>query len=825
MYIHSLRSAALFFAVQFPFSLVSSFSGYGNLIGKHQCLLVPNNHDGTVRIHHSERWSQHTILATPAEYSDNEECNIDIDASSNSDDTSQPPQDAEESQRGSVSDDEDGLKRLRDVVNEEDFDDQLTNLILSEPNRPKHPGDEVPMSKFDWFDHDDPLDSDDELLFREYCAQRVPNLEDIYKKLDPTGIRKYTPTNLSNIEKSLGNVYQVNKPLFDEDALTAAGRTHESPPVLQNKIVGAIDTAESTGAEQSVLSNGIGCPSPMSSSSGVPSTNIDIDVERIRAEATDTDEEADTENHIGEDDSTTIDDDTVLEDDAYRYFVNLPMFSWTTFDKDALDSALSKLSTYHKHYEEKPREPGTSSPYNIFTTDPCSNVGVSDGTCDMSLSEELEALKTVKVEPVNLDIEEYKHSDLLNDIDAYEAAEYPSAVEMLCKLDADLPIFTMEKFEPSYSEVDVVDPRVYISVPKSSINESETDVTVLDEPSFVKRVRDRRLSQMVSEIPLHPEPQIGTILIPNELGYLDQNIRYLADELGVVSHSLVFVPDISDNDLMFSLTMNRLIKLIQTAFNVDRICLVALGNQGRRVIHYVYTAMGATVERTLNLFKTSDPKLDPEKYFSKHNFNRYKNITSRQKTPMLEDILTGVQIMEHSESIKAAERARDYNVIKPLSNILQGIVLWDSVEVNFKEVAELGVPILFNMSNRLNLFQGLLRLDNPDFLSQKKRCDLMNKEDHIKMFDFMDGKVPTDLSDVIGEHVCLRYRGRNKTTVDNPDIYHMTTNHTGIDVYINIFKEASGYFYMKKPDATDKELTALGNAILSCADWINSWAF
>ncbi|ORM42111.1 uncharacterized protein BXIN_0683 [Babesia sp. Xinjiang] len=699
------------------------------------------------------------------------------------------------------------LSNFHEAVKQGGFDQQLTDLILSEPDRKKRPEDQIPLEKCDWFNTDDPMDSEDELFAREYCSQRVPDMGAIYEKMDPHGVRKYAHHSVSTMERTLGRVYQVNQPLFDEEAVNESHNTYELPSHLQEDS----DTTDKTPINEDETTHRV--------SDNIRDTSGD-DISPDGSEPSDSDEY-----ELSIEDSDVDTNDSVIEDDAFRYFVKLPMLSWTTSDRDALETARAKLSSYNRHYKEKPREPGISSPYSVFTSEPCSGVGVSDGSCDMSLSEELAALGTVKMDPIELHIEEYTHSDLLNDIDAYEAAEYPPEVAEICTSDADLPIFTMADFVPRYSDVNVVDPQIYVSVPKSSIKESETGMTVVNEGFLVKRVRDKRLGHQVSDIPLVSEPQIGTILIPNEFGYMDQNIRYLADEIGVISRSLVFVPDISDNDLVFSLTLNRLIKLIQTTFNVDRIALVALGSQGRRVIHYTYTAMLETVQRTLNDFKEVDPKFERDKYRSLSNFGRLHNIVRRQSTTMLDDIVRGIQAIEHNESIKAAERSRDYNVVKPLSNILQSIVLWDSVGVNFKEVAELGVPVLFNMSNRVNLFDGLLRLDNPKFLVQKERCLKNDSRVPINMFDFLDGELPRDLSDVITEHVRLRYINRGDSAADELDTYHMSTNHTGIDVYINVFKQASGHFYMKKPDAPTCELTSMGNAILSCADWISSWCF
>lgn len=722
------------------------------------------------------------------------------------------------------------LDELREAVTKEGLDQQLSDIILSEPDRPKDPKNSIPLWKCNWFNTDDPVDSDDELLIREYCSQRVPDIDTIYKKLDPHGLRRYVPTKMTTMERTLGRVYEVNQPLIDEEAISQNQNTHALPPDLQGSDESGnpvtIDKDETYVEDvipyDETYRDKAGPLGDIETTSANQATEADQPTGCVTSES---DEEDDCpENYIR---CANMDpnDDSVIEDEAYRYFLTLPMLSWTTFEKEALGKARSKLISYHNHYKETDRQLGTSSPYTVFTADACSSVGVSDGSCDMSLAEEVSAMETLKVDAVELPIEQYKHSDLLNDIDAYEEAEYPTIVAKVCKSDADSPIFTMDEFVPTYSDVDVVNPRVYVSVPKSSVKEGEDGLTVLNEQFLVKRVRDKRMGGPVSEIPLNDQPQIGTILIPNEFGYQDQNIRYLADEVGVISRSLVFVPDISENDLMFSLTMNRLIKLIQMVFNVDRIALVALGSQGRRVIHYVYTAMRDTIDRTLHDFHPVDPKLDPDKYCRMSNISRLENILRRQSTVMLDDIIDGIQRIEHNLSIKAAEKSRDYMLVKPLSNILQGIVLWDSVNVNFKEVAEMGVPVLFNMSNRGNLFEGLLRLDDPKYLSRKEKCTMTSSPCYLEVFDFANGMIPKALSDTLGEHVHLRYRGRDVDSVDTPDMYHMTTNHTGIDVCMNVFPWASSHFYMKKPGASREELKAIGNSILSCADWINSWSY
>ncbi|GIX62008.1 5-nucleotidase, putative [Babesia caballi] len=724
------------------------------------------------------------------------------------------------------------LRKFRDAVLREGLDKELTDLVLSAPDRLHDQTDRFPLSKCDWFHSDEPLDSDDELLVREYCSQRVPDMEAIYKKLDPHGVRKYVPTKLTTMEKTLGRVYEVNQPLLDEEVINQSQNIHELPQRLRDD-ANQLDTIPDADAN-----NNDGSINPSERNAATIDVRADKSTDDSVAEVdtsaddcagqgtaeSDSDEEDTEAAHRG-DSAANPHDDSVIQDEAYRYFVTLPMLSWTTYDRDALEVAISKLTNYHKHHKETPRALGTSSPYSVFTAEPCSSVGVNDGSCDMSLEAELSALKTVKINPTELSIEEYKHSDLLNDIDAYEAAEYPTVVQDVCTSDATSPIFTMDDFAPTYSDVDVVDPLVYVSVPKSSVQDDKTGLTVVNEEFFVKRVRDQRLSCRVPEIPLNSQPQIGTILIPNEFTYRDQNIRYLADEIGVISRSLVFVPDVSSNDLVFALTLNRLIKLVQTAFNVDRIALVALGGQGRRVMHYVSTAMRDTVQRTLHDFRPLAPKCDPDKYRTSSNITRLESILRRQSTAMADDILSGIRRMEHDESLRAAEKARDYHVVKPLCNILQSIVLWDSVGVNFKEVAELGVPVLLNLSNRVNLFENLLRLDNPKFISQKLKCSKNSTRALLNVFDFFEGPVPPALSEVLGQHVRLRYVPDESPSPDNPDTYHMSTNHTGIDVCLKVFPQASGHFYMKKPGASRGELNALGNAILSCADWINSWCF
>ncbi|GBE62745.1 5-nucleotidase, putative [Babesia ovata] len=725
---------------------------------------------------------------------------------------------------------EEMLKEYREAILNDGFDKQLTDLLIAQPDIPKDPRDSVPLSKFDWFQTDGPLDSDDEMFLREYCAEKVPDIDAIYKRVDPHGLRKYAPKNITTMEKTLGRVYDVNQPLLDEEAVNESRNTHTIP---EPSPAGAVQDGE-TGAAAESASPSADVPNEgevdeygrrIPSIEEIALTDNDYAVSTT-ADDDANDEESDEFRECAPDNSyhDTL-KDTVIEDDAYRYFVTLPMLSWTTFDKDALNTALTKLTNYNKNYKESQRQLGTSSPYTVFTSEPCSSVGVSDGTCEMSLAEELAAMETVQMNPIEMYMEEYKHSDLLNDIDAYEAAEYPRVVAQVCASDAKSPVFTMDDFTPKYAEVDTVDPRVYVSVPKSSIKQDKAGTLVLREQFLVKRARDVRLSSQVTDIPISSEPQIGTILIPNEFGYTDQNIRYLADEIGVISRSLVFVPEISDNDLVFSLTLNRLIKLMQTAFNVNRISLVALGSQGRRVVHYVYTAMRDTVERTLHDFKPVDPKLDPDRFRSMGNMGRLESILGRQKTLMLDDIISGIQRIEHNESVKAALSERDYNVIKPLSNLLQSIVLLDSVDVNFKEVAQLGIPVQFNMSNRTNLFDGLLRLDNPKLLSRKKKATGFDHKDSINLFDFAEAPLSPALQETLGEHVRLHYVGRNDSSEDKPDIYHMSTNHTGIDICLNFFPQASGHFYMKKPGAPKGELNSLGNAILSCADWIHSWSY
>ncbi|KAK1444291.1 hypothetical protein BgAZ_101970 [Babesia gibsoni] len=714
------------------------------------------------------------------------------------------------------------LEEFKEAVSKDGFDEKLSDIVMSGPDMIKEHKSTFPFREDTWFNNDEAIDSEDELLAREYCSERVPNMDDIYKRLDPHGVRKYAPSKLTAAQKALGRVYGVNQSLIKEEDIDENRNTYTLPEdfsLFKDGGASAIPTDEAAIDKESDVDNTYSPDADNDDAGQISQNSANED------EACSSDDEMECPEPYIQDPNADDHDDTVIEDDAYRYFLTLPMLSWTTSEKEALVKAQNKIRSYSKHSKEKPRQPGTSSPYDVFSSDACSNVGITDGECKMSLAEEVSAMDSLNIETVELDIEEYKHSDLLNDIDDYEAAEYPPIAEHICAIDADSAVFTMNEFVPSYSEIDVVDPRVYVSVPKSSIKLDETGTSVLNEQFLVKRERGKRLSSKVSEIHISDQPQVGTILIPNELGYLDQNIRYMADEIAVMSRSLVFVPDIHSNDLMFAMTMNRLIKLIQMAFNVDRIAFVALGSQGNRVIHYTYTAMRDTVNRTLNDFRPVPPKLDPDRYCRLSNINRLENILSRQSTSMLEDIIQGIQRIENESSIRAAEKTRDYNIVKPLCNLLQSIVLWDSVDVNFKEVAELGVPILFNMSNRNNIFDGLLRLDDPKFLSKKEKCTTDTPPFYLEVFDFMKGKAPADLQEVMGEHVRLRYRGRDRKSNDTPDMYHISTNHTGIDVWMNFFPWASRHFYMKKPGASDEELKAIGNAIMSCADWINSWSF
>ncbi|KAK2195864.1 hypothetical protein BdWA1_002462 [Babesia duncani] len=612
-----------------------------------------------------------------------------------------------------------------------------------------------------WFNDDELMDETDHRFAAEYCATKVPDMDTIYKNLDPYGIRKHLPHNLSLADMNLGSVYTVG-------------------PSLCQKIEKNVEEQDPIPVDPK-LAKDLKDDPPLDTG----------------------DEEGEThEFDFGEEfDEDPEDPNVVLKDDLHRYFIKLPVTQWTGDEKEALDECLIRLDRSKRYYREQEPQPYVSDIQSVFSYDACSDVGITDTVHKIESSH-------TKINPADLLIEEYPHNDLLNDIDAYEKQKYPEVVNLMVERDIDKAIFTFNEYKPNYSGNDIVDLSVYVAIPKLCIDDEEEEGSMLmDEPIILKRNLISKQGKTVKRIPISKNDKVGVIVLPNEAGFKDQNIRYLSDEICAIAKSMVFVPNINENDMMFRLTLNRLIKFIQLVYKIDRLVFVALGIQGQRLLPYVHEAMQNSINDCNYKAPSHTNTLSEIDDLDILDTRRYDDLQSRQSVSMLDDIIEGIQKQQATKSLMAAQKSRDVNRVKPISRLLHAIVFLDSVNLNLKMLAELGIPSLILPSNRSKILEDCLNFDDAKFVEKRKLMQKELDDSLLNVFDYIKGEMPIQLKNLCKENKLLfNFVTGEENVKQQIEQYHISTKHAGIDILINRYPDLTGHYYMKKPNSTTEEL-------------------
>lgn len=683
-----------------------------------------------------------------------------------------------------------------DNRNGKDIPEELADLISQEYEISKNNNSTVDLSKYDWF-NDEPFDSSDEEFANEYCESQIPDMETFYKNIDPYGMRYLAPGGGPSANKFLGRVYEVGKSIRDEDEESS---NVYSIKELRSKFPNS-KASDKTDTEKPKIE--------------IKTSSPDNDHSKFLKDEV-------GEFNFGEEFDDADDESIVMEDELCRYFIRLPLIDWVDDEREAYHMAMSRLERSKNYSEQKQKY--TTDFRLVFSSTPCSSVGIADSNC-------ADAPETVNFKPKQLYIKEYKHNDLLNEIDKYESKPYPSIVDAIAQRDCKEPIFTMEEndlhenskdpkdTEANSNSIDQMeDPLVYMGIPKYFIKPDEKGCKIINDSVFLKRKYDKTIGQVIEKIPIEEGYNTGIILLPNEPGFLDQNIRYLADELSIISKSFVFVPKLPGNNLMFTLALNRLTKLVQLVYKVDRLSFVALGNQGHKLIDYVYNAMGQMISDTNT---PRDDKNDSDDI----NISRLRDLVSRQSVPILGDIMANFQYGAQRRSMLAARKARDVNVVKPLSRLLQAVALFDTSNINFKKIVDISLPFLILESNRNELFRNLLPLDDPKFSKNRKKYNGGNTLEGMDVFKFVKGELQESLQNMIDNGVRFMYLPNESNIDKGIDQYRITSHNEGVDTLVHVYRNASCHYYMKKPSADREELLAIGHAISFCAGWIKDWLY
>ncbi|EKX73141.1 conserved hypothetical protein [Theileria equi strain WA] len=679
---------------------------------------------------------------------------------------------------------------------ERKISEELSELISRECEISKNNNSTVDLSKYDWFD-DEPFDSSDEEFAREYWETRPPDMETIYKHLDPYGVRYFTPQN-RNANRFLGRVYGVGKPIRDD------GDDKFSNVYSAEEFMSKFPNSQAYGTPDNL------------NKKPKPTISQDHDAKFIRNEIS----EFDFGDEFDEDDESIV-----MEDELCRYFLRLPLIDWVDDEKEAYEMGMIRMKK-SKNYSKQQRDKYTADFRSVFASTPCSSVGVFD--IDTADSPE-----TVVINPQKLYIKEYKHNDLLNDIDNYESKPYPSIVETIAKRDCNEPIFFIgEKDRHEYSKDnktkfgvkdsnyarELEDPLVYVGIPKSFIKPDERDSKIVNNAVLLRRKYDETVGKVIGKIPIEDGYNTGIILIHNEADFLDQNIRYLADELSVISNSFIFVPRLPNDDMMFTLALNRLIKFVQLVYKVDRLGFVALGSHGHRIIDYIYNAMKETIS---DMHVPKDEGKDSDRI----SLSRLRDLISRQSIPILDDILEYIKNSSLRTSELAARKARDVNIVKPLSKILQAVALFDTGNIDFKKILDLSLPFLILQSNRSELFHSMLPLDDPEFTEKRKNYRHHPQLKGMDVFKFIKGEPPKSLQKMIDDGMKFVYLPNEYTLDRGIEQYLISSRHKGVDTLMRVYLNASCHYYMNKPSASKTERDATGHSISSCAGWLQDWLY
>ncbi|UKJ88604.2 hypothetical protein MACJ_001848 [Theileria orientalis] len=754
---------------------------------------------------------------------------------------------------------------------ENDINDDLSNLIsahteLLEKGLPKDN-----LDKYDWFD-DEAVDSSDEELITEYYESKMPDYKSIYRHLDPVGIKNYVP-DTSNSDFCLGNVYEVGESLIDDDKNS---NTHTREEIVEKEQVDRLEKEYDENVKKKL-----------------ESIKQQKQIEGEEPKHVTKEEAEYMENYEGVNEFDLGKDfvrdskDVAIEDDMCRFFLEVPLRSWVKDEVDAYQTSLKKLEKSHKYYTPMEEERFVTDIRSIFKQSPMTTLGIFDNDEQVNLedgqlgcADEMDFNDRYKVPEEKIKglyVKEYKHNDLLNDIDKYEKSEYPQIIESISGRDENQPIFVLD---PEKSNLDKKSRdkealrgedisesmlkgklRVYMGVPKNFIKFEELDSVTINDFVAFKRNYDICTGKVIERIPLQEEYHTAMVILPNQAGYTDQNIRYLADELAINTKGLVFVPDIpvTDNQEWYFSLLNRLLKLIQSVYKVDRVSLVGLGDQGNLLLNYVENSMEKTIShyqstylkcckltkdaqqangeasnnstddnnnKTVDLNRVNVRNKDKMgEFLENFSTKRAEELIGRQSIPLIDELLDGLNNIKLSQSHKTAMKEKDTNIIKPVSRLLQSIVLYDTCNIDFERLINLSVPTMVIQSNRTNLIDRVISSDSPGFLKQKdkKVYDPMFKG--VDMFDYAVSDPPEKLRTMINRETGFRYIPSEHNEKIEAEQYYITSFHKGIDIMLYIFKKASPHFYMKKPNSPKSEYNAIKDSITCCAHWILSWSY
>eukprot|EP00375_Theileria_parva_P000249 XP_762918.1 hypothetical protein [Theileria parva strain Muguga] len=695
-----------------------------------------------------------------------------------------------------------------------DINEELSSLISAQSEILKREGDKDDLRKYDWFE-DVPMDSSDEELMTEYYETKIPSMNTIYKNLDPVGIRNYLP-DTPRSDRCLGRVYEVGETFLD----TESQNTHTLQEIL--------DKAKKNREEHNRICGITSTDSPeddIKLNSLLTNNQPDDTVEREYYEKFEGEDEFGFGKEFQEDSA-----DVVLEDEMCRYFLEVPLKNWVKDEINSYNDSLNKLEKAQKYYTENAPEEFVTDFRAVFSDSPISTTGLFDSNSP-AFDGSTDKIAKNSSESKDLYIKEYKHNDLLNDIDKYESSKYPEIVLKMAENDQNNPIFTIDDRNPVKVGTDKNSMgslednlRVYVSVPKEFIKFDEVGSVVVNDSIAFRRNYDICIGQTVEKIPLEGDFFIGTILLPNQAGYRDQNIRYLADEIAINSKGLVFVPDIpiiNQGDEWYFVLLNRLLKLVQSAYKVDRISFVALGDQANLIINYINNSMLNTISKYSNFSDNSKVKKNEEvgkkmdQLIERFSTERMEELMRRQSVPIIEDLLNGLENIKLVQSHQEAKKAKEVNLVKPLSKVLQSLILYDSTHVDLEKLTKLSIPTLLLESNRTNLIDQVLKSDSvteemiSNFISSAKanRYNIVkNKHKGINMFDYVINEMPKKLKTLMNNQTDFRLMPSEHNTENHREQYLLTTFHRGVDIVLEVFKEASSHFYMKKPNASKLEL-------------------
>uniref|UniRef100_A0A3B0NFH7 Uncharacterized protein n=1 Tax=Theileria annulata TaxID=5874 RepID=A0A3B0NFH7_THEAN len=695
-----------------------------------------------------------------------------------------------------------------------EINEELSSLISAQSEILKKEGDKDNLGKYDWFS-DEPIDSSDEELMTEYYESKIPDLNTIYKNLDPVGIRNYLP-DIPRSDRSLGRVYEVGETFLENKSTN----THTLEEILDKakKNREELDRICGTTNANSVDNN-------INIKSSVTNSQLENKMENDNYKRFEGVDEFGLGEEFPEDS-----DDIVLEDEMCRYFLEIPLKNWVKDEINSYNNSLNKLEKAQKYYTENKPEEFVTDFRTVFSDSPISTTGVFDSN-STDFSEFTDKITKNSLEAKDLYIKEYKHNDLLNDIDKYESSEYPEIVLKMSQNVQNDPIFTLENgkcpqngsYEMKLGNLEH-NLRVYVGVPKEFIKFDEVGSVVVNDSIAFRRNYDICIGKAVEEIPLEGEYFIGTILLPNQAGYRDQNIRYLADEIAINSRGLVFVPDIpviKQEEEWYFILLNRLLKLVQSVYKVDRISFVALGDQGNLIINYINNSMMNTISKYSNfsdhskINKNDEVKNKMDDLIDRFSTERVRELMRRQSVPIIEDLLNGLQNIKLTQSHQEAKKAKEVNMVKPLSKVLQSLILYDATHVDLEKLTRLSIPTLLLESNRTNLIDQALKSDSvpektiKSAISSSKtnrHNSIQNKMKGINMFDYVINEVPEKLKTIMNNQTDFKLMPSDNNLENHREQYLITTFHKGVDILLEVFKEASSHFYMKKPNASKLEL-------------------